>query len=218
MTCVDSTFKRCPLRGHYHKKYGADDVVILETDQLLVPSREELPDFSSFNPRDIFSRVSVLDNSEYYKDLAEYLRFHSKLTPINFGISNEGNCVARDVKIVVTIHDPLKKIEIFLDKKAPRKPSKQKDLSLVNTIKNSTPLIPDISSNYSNQYWCITIQLGKIQAKDTIYSKNSIYVGCDNDFLVEAKFKIFSDDLSEPVENTFELNFNVRSSTVLVKT
>lgn len=204
-----------PLLKQKDKKYGTDDVVILETDQLLVPSREELPDFSSFNPRDIFSRVSVLDNSEYYKDLAEYLRFHSKLTPINFGISNEGNCVARDVKIVVTIHDPLKKIEIFLDKKAPRKPSKQKDLSLVNTIKNSTPLIPDISSNYSNQYWCITIQLGKIQAKDTIYSKNSIYVGCDNDFLVEAKFKIFSDDLSEPVENTFELNFNVRSSTSL---
>lgn len=106
-----------PLLKQKDKKYGADDVVILETDQLLVPSREELPDFSSFNPRDIFSRVSVLDNSEYYKDLAEYLRFHSKLTPINFGISNEGNCVARDVKIVVTIHDPLKKIEIFLDKK-----------------------------------------------------------------------------------------------------
>ena len=51
--------------------------------------------------------------------------------------------------------------------------------------------------------------MGKVQAKDTVISEEAVYIGRKGTGLIEFATSVFSDDLSNPVQEALKISFDV---------
>ena len=181
----------------------------LRTEPLIPPANDTIPSFKfpGSNVADGLSIRSMIPaNEEYYKQLAEYVRFHSALRPFRLSVSNAGTAVAMDVKLVIEAIDPERKFELVHQSDKPERPRKESLATIGMLSKISSPK-PDVECAYSRDRWRIKVTLGKIQAKDTVVSSNVIFVGANSSGELKFDVKIFSDDLPAPAQGMLSLSF-----------
>lgn len=183
-----------------------------ETEPLLPLEAKSIPDFSF--PREygpggmliVHSNIGV--NYDYYRDKAEYLRYYSLLRPVRFAVANNGTAVANDVKVVMMVADPNRELEVSHQRKRPGYPETNIlfDPNRVSRLKEKPS---DVECAYVRDGWRITVKLGKIQAKDTVVSQESLYLGRRASGIIELATSVFSDDLSSPVQEVLAISYVV---------
>lgn len=184
-----------------------------ETVVLNQPDIKCLPDYSPEQPTGPFGisiRTSLqYNNSDFYRDRAEYLRIRSKLRPIRFGVRNDGTALASGVKLTMQISDPTHLVELVLRSDLPTPP--RREWSPIDNIRPITASLvtPDIQVTRTNAGWTVSAQFGKVQAKDTAVTSEELYVGTTKTDSVDLLVSVFADELSNPVTSVLSLAFTV---------
>lgn len=187
--------------------------IAFDTVVLNHPEIKCLPDYS---PKQLTGPFEIsihpgfqYNNSDFYRDRAEYLRTHSKLRPIRFCVRNDGTALASGVKFTMQISDSSHSVEFLLKSDLPKKP--RREWSPIGNIRpiTSSLVAPDIQVTRTNAGWTISAQFGKVQAKDTAVTSEVLYVGTEKTGSVDLPVSVFADELSNPVTSVLSLAFAV---------
>jgi len=188
-------------------------IIHFEIINLSLPELDTIPDYIEPRPSSPFGfshyQLSSMENSDFYRERAEYIRFHSKLRPIKIGVNNEGNAISSGTKLRAQIEDPEHINEILVASRSPRKPKKRWP-----PTDNIRPISfnqkqPDIELTKTKNGWTINAYLGKIQAKDTSLTSEQLYIGTSKNGKIKLDILIFADELSSPISESIELEFKV---------
>lgn len=177
-----------------------------------IPEKAEFPQYAfkyDLESAEIrIASVAVPKNPDFYYKYAKYLQEISRVRGLKLAVRNEGNAVARDVKVVITIKEPLENLIVLHEDDLPDKPSP--DLLAVHPRLLRVPNVnPDIFIKTMPTSFVITCELAKIQAMDSVMSGDTLCIGAYRSRSVECSVEIFSDDLEAPINDTMHLDISV---------
>ena len=171
-----------------------------------LPEDDQFPDYSQ-QLTGVFARYNLdTSNRNYYREKAKYHQEILRIRGFKIGIRNSGSIPARDVKVIFEIASN-NGVFVLSSDKIPKKP-KSDSLSSA-FMRSASHGIPDIDIKKVPAGWRITCQLGKIQPKDTVITKDYFCVGSCTSNLVQIRGQIFSDDLPEPKKEILEIEMEV---------
>ena len=219
---ADDSATRCPLLTaslvYGEGNESSETNVQVETSPILVPSKDVIPSFA-YPDVTVLGGLSIRSispaNPGYYRELAEYIWFRSTLRPFRLSVTNSGSAVAMDVKLVIDAQDPERNFELVHQSNRPERPKKDLLASARLSPKVNMPQ-HDVVCTYMRDRWRITVTLGKIQAKDTVVSREAIFIGTHKSGTLKLEANIFSDDLPAPAQGVFTISYkaNPRELTV----
>lgn len=176
-----------------------------------IPDDEEFPEYGvnyiSIGPSLKTSIPNFSVNRNYYKDKAKYLKAYLRVRAFKLGIKNNGTVPARDVKVIFNILNEENTFTVCMLDDLPDKPSNSA-LSFPH-IQNVHGTVPDVAVKNMLQGWRVTCHLGKIQPKDMAITKDGFCLGSNTSKLLQIAAQVFSDDLPEPMQELFEVVFDV---------
>lgn len=187
------------------------EAVNFEATKPILPDIKRLPDYSppeATGPLGVPMYIGLTHtNRSFYRERAEYLRFHAKLRPVRFVLRNEGTALASGVKLVSELIDPNHSIELVLGSDQPE--VARREWLPFDSIRPNSALVklPDVEVIRTHAGWTIVAHFGKIQAKDTTVTSEQLFVGVTQSRRIELPILVFADELSNPVRSILSLNF-----------
>lgn len=183
-----------------------------KTVNLQMPDIKSLPDYVLDYGHDPLGHYKLLSlgrvNSDFYRERANYLSFVARMRPFRFAVHNFGTAIASGAKIVIHVDATDGMTELVLGHMAPNKPSRENPL-ILNYIGATRRETHNISVSRTSSRWTITVVIGKIQAKDTVHTADSLFVGRSASGEVVLNLSIFADELTTPVCAVQTLLFTV---------
>lgn len=172
----------------------------LEVVNLSLPNKDNIPDHGSKSGIRMF-----YPNRDYYRDMADYLKYIHGFQPLRFTVSNIGEVTVKDVRIEARISNRDVKL---LDKNSfPSKPkprSRPFDVSTQGVIQEHDVTVQDTNDGHR-----IIAHFGKCQPKQTKYSSSYFFIGAEAPSDVSLYCSLFADEISEPIEETLEVEIDV---------
>lgn len=190
-----------------HQTLGCSHLITSTVIQL--PDDRDIPTLREKKP--LIGVQVEQPNSNYYRDVASYLRKHAMLVPLSFHVRNTSTVLAKNVAMQVSWEAPR---EFVVQTDYPKKPKRK-----TNTLYD-TPSILD--SDQSQQierkegFWRQSIDLGNIRPKEAVWSP-TFYTGCSINKIAEALVTIYADNLSTPMKEICEIEFEVDSHEINVE-
>lgn len=157
-----------------------------------------------------YHRYSI-PNQNYYEELFDYYFLKKITVPIAFCIKNTSYIAATDIKIELVV-DSFEDTVFFLPEKELKKmPSANNDpianiKSLPHHMKEMQ-MQPDIKINRVNNFWQIEVYYSKVQAGQTIFTKDLIYLASKKSIDIKLTYHLYADNLPSPIKD--ELNINM---------
>jgi hypothetical protein len=134
-------------------------------------------------------------NRDFFREAASYLSFKDAFVPIGLAIRNPSDMALHDARVEIQIH---KSSTLFVatEDEAPRKPEKVDSLLAVGP---SLSYCPTVSLRRYDDRVSIIVNLGKIQAKQAIFSAAYFFIaGPKDNQSVRLEATIYTDELPEP--------------------
>jgi hypothetical protein len=186
-------------------------VLKFSTDAV-IPDYEESTSYSQFDI--LASRRTV--NKDYYRELLNYYYWKKISHPISFCISNLSDITATDIKIEIMVKADEDNITFLLEDKLPEEPSASHDyLENLPNIKSLPEHIaemqikPDIMIKLIENTWHIDVRFQKVQAGQTVFTKDIIYFSPKKEGEVSFNYKIFADNLPSPTQENLSVDVQV---------
>lgn len=213
----DASDKRSPILNiqfaNTEKSTLLGSSLDIDTIALDVPDDSAIPGYGlSAGP---FTINLVMENANFYRELAEYMKIISSLRSLNFAVTNSGGMVAHNVRVEVAIKDKSENIFLISEDDLPAKPVKSKFNIMPNVRGINVP--SDIYVKKNPKSWFVTIDLDKIQPKRTVYTESTLFVGSAISSTLELKCNIYADNLSDPIIKSLKINVNPVHHTLTVK-
>jgi Putative DNA-binding domain len=146
-------------------------------------------------------------NSKFYFQYAKWLQTTRRFKGLYLSVKNTGS-VARDVKLVVTIKKITEDIEVCEKDDLPHKPA-----PTIYDFGRLTPHSvfnkPDVICTATEDGWRIEAHLGKIQAMDTVITRDLLCIGARKTIEIPITAEIFSDELTNPVQEQLTVRVDV---------
>ena len=173
----------------------AVDIQVLN---LSTPRKSEIPDLEE-ERRGIYGieigpwRV----NRSYYRELTDYIRITEQLRGFNIAVSNDGDIVAQGVRVIFEFPDDEDLLRFMDESDVPGKPRSKWAMFEPNLPR--VPTVPlDVVVRRHGQHWRVEVSLGKIQPKDTAWSRNLLFLGAKESGTFILPAQIFADNLAKP--------------------
>lgn len=147
--------------------------------------------------------VDSVTNGNYYSDFATYFKKNESTAFIKFGIRNNGNMVARDVRAVVVFHNLPVGSSVFHERHLPETPN---NLNFAKIQKIQFHKSYNLGVEEQPTVHEAHIKFGKIQSKDTSICKERLCIRVTRSCQISAQFTIYSDDLDSPVTEELLIN------------
>lgn len=182
-----------------------------------VPKAKDIPDYGIKKTRlsdYTFEVPDMLNNKDFYRERVEYWRKNSIVHAFKIGIKNTGRIPIRDVKVVFNILNENNSIIVCKVSDLPKQPTRSS--LLIRNLHEILSTKNDVSVKSSQDGWRVICELGKIQPKDMVSTMGDFYLGSTETKLIKIEAQIFSDDLAEPKNETFEVFFNVDQKTLTI--
>lgn len=183
---------------------------ILELPQgAVIPDYKENKSFNQFEAVVSYNRV----NKNYYRELIDFYYWTLILQPIAFCISNSSSIVAIDIKVEILLDAD--DIYLRLKDELPTRPHIRDDYLLDNMKSLPEHLAamqnkPDITIKLIGNKWHINVLFQKVQAGQTVFTKDTIYFSSKKEGKMELKCKIFADNLPASVEENLSIDVTVK--------
>lgn len=176
-----------------------------------MPELSELPDFRSAQKvADLNLLITSEINRSFYREYALYLFQTSALMPVGFVVQNLSSFLIHNAR--VEIQYPVREGVLFLEEADyPERPQRYYDrLSRAFDIPISPILrstAGDVEVFKRNDYWEISVLLGSIQPKASIWS-DTLYIACldSENPIVEIEASIFMDQ-GDPLQVPLVISF-----------
>lgn len=196
-----------------------DKSITVEATNVEIPSESDFPLYGvQYHDAGPGLRIAPLNdfyNHDYYSEYAKWYKTIQRFKGVHLCVKNTGNSVARDVKVVITIGKGSSDIEVCEEDDLPRKPSTMTH-SLSPHLMRGMADRPDVVCKPTLDGWRVVSELGKVQAMDTVVSRDLLCVGANKSVDISMTVEIFSDDLSQPVTEQLSLRFDVADQKLLV--
>lgn len=208
---IKSTYRSFPSLEAFLVSGKHDDIVEKRIARKLInakiPDDEQFPDYSI---KRIDGSVNLsVGNWDYYREKARYFQAYSRVRAFKLGIRNLGEVPARDVKIVFDIANEDKMSIVCKRDDLPDKPLKSKNFDGLPFKHNAINKTPYVAVKTTLQGWRVTCHLGKIQPKDMVVTNDYFCLGAVISKSIMINAQIFSDDLPEPKQEMFMIDFEV---------
>lgn len=190
------------------------DSLDIDTVVLTVPNDFGIPDYGRQNAGP-FSINLGMENTDFYRKLAEYMKIIASVRSLNFAVTNSGRMVAHNVRVEAVIKDIPGNIFLMSECNLPTQPVKSR-LILTGNV-HGINASSDICVKKNPKSWFVTIDLNKIQPKRTVYTESTLFVGTAISSTLELKCNIYADNLSEPIIKSLKINVNPVYHTLTVK-
>ena len=174
---------------------------LITSTVLQLPDDRDIPSLHEKKP--LIGVQLEQPNSNYYRDVASYLRKHAMLVPLSFHVRNTSTVLAQNVAIQVSWEAPQ---EFVVQRDYPKEPKRN------TSPLNDTPSI--LNSNQPQQierkdgFWRQSIDLGNIRPKEAVWSP-TFYTGCSINKIAEALVTIYADNLSTPIKEICKIEFEI---------
>jgi hypothetical protein len=171
-----------------------------------VPEEESIPDFG--RPADpIFGTSSqILNNPDFYRELATYFRDTACLVPLGLAVTNSSATVARGALLTLEF-DATSGILMLDDSEKPAIPSRER---IVGPTRASIPARDRaIEVCHHGNIIEARMELAAVQPGVTAWSSNVVHVGAQKNAFVRPRVNISAHNLPSPL--SFEIAISVRA-------
>ncbi len=169
-----------------------------------LPERSEIPTLGS-------GMVSVMKNSNYYREVADYIYEDMLLTEIRLRVRNIGNHVADSPKVVLRTSIDGK---LIIKEKAQPWPSRESTGLNPAAVAGINPIgAQTIEVEQSEGDWLITAELDDIQPKADIWSP-TFFLGATKDTTATFESTIYGNNISEPEKQELNAVFETESGEI----
>lgn len=148
-------------------------------------------------------------NEDYYFDFAKYIKQMQSLSIIKIGVKNEGNLVARDVRVEIDFDELPEGSSIFHENQLPNQP-KQKNVYTVPIVREldialhtNNLNVTTISNGYRAKF-----TFGKIQTKESKVCEECLCLKIMGKCKINGNVTIYSDDLETPERMNLFIDIN----------
>lgn len=185
----------------------------ISTIALDVPDDSAIPGYGlSTGP---FTINLGMENTNFYRELAEYMKIRASVKSLNFAVTNSGGMVAHNVRVEAEIKDISENIFLMSEDDIPNQPVKSK-LNMIANIRGIN-VSSDIHVKKNPKSWLVTIDLDKIQPKRTVYTESTLFVSTAISSTLELKCNIYADNLSDPIIKSLKIKVNPEHRILTVK-
>lgn len=147
-------------------------------------------------------------NTEYQKQLYEYVERVALIKPVVFVVKNSGSTSITGAKIQVDIPF-MQGLEVVDPDDYPQRPAK----SFIGTVTPLSALLARRPSSVSvvrhRDTWRVTVDMGKIRPKDSAWMEEPFYVGSKSNCSLELNARVFAENL--PVPSTVPLVVKIKT-------
>ncbi len=196
--------------GDQAKRSLLGDSLSLETCNIHLPEKGEIPDYYSRNSKGsgFIAFSDKINNEDYYREFAKFLYTYSLLQPISFVIVNSGGVLARDVRFEIEIPDADKKWQFCEKSDMPEQPTVEKNRFSMVSMKGIGPS-SDLCASFTGDIWVISGGVDKVQPKSKEWTYNRLYFGSNMSSDIVLPIKIFADNLPEPIMKELKVHIEV---------
>jgi len=188
------------------KRFKLDSNPTFATVCLDVPEDAQIPAFGQ--NYGLMAKIGY-ENEDFYSDLAAYLRDSVYLQPLGVSVANVSTVTAQQV--VVRLEFAEDDIEIM---SAGGRPAEAVKDRMMKMMRPNALLRSGISVIQHEGGTEVKIELGDIQPGTSAWSDQPFYLGSRKSKSISVKTSISGHNLSEPIELTFSLTFNVEPRTI----
>ena len=207
---------------------GEHDEIRLESVEHSVvigkmPDADEFPLYGELDHPAHVHKLAMLSSflgrktRKYYSEFAEYYRQIQSFVALKVGVLNEGNLVARDVKVVIDFQGLPVGSVVFHERKVPERPMPEDNMPLLHNFTRS-PSIYYLSIKTIPEGYRADINFGKVQSKDSAICFENLYLEITDSCQISASVKIYSDDLEIPEKHSLNISVNAEEKTYSVST
>lgn len=197
----------------------------IELDSTLLKFNGSIPEYKENNNtwQSEIVRTSLFNvNSNYYKQLFDYYYLQSLINPIAFCLKNPSDVAVTDIKIEL-IADPLDNTVLFLLQKELKKmPSARIDpMSNIKSIPQhlqEMQIKPDIKISRVNTSWHLEVCFSKVQAGQTVFSNDLIYIASKRSIDIKFIYQIFADNLPIPIKGNLNITIHTNEKIIDLNT
>jgi Putative DNA-binding domain len=172
-----------------------------------------IPDFKDRTARLPFEPPSR-PNSNYYREMVSYVRFKSHVGNFNIAVVNDGDVLAQDVRVVFEAGDPNDCFVLYDKRDWPRAPESHWPTLAMPRLPVQSGLPLDVTVKHVGKSWHVEAALGKIQPKDTSWTRNKLMIGASISGIYTISAKIFADNLACPVSCDVQVDVKVTDKSV----
>jgi hypothetical protein len=165
------------------------------------------------NPRLVSAEMAILTASrDPYEPrpetIWEFRREMALIRPVWFHFKNTGRVTSTGTRLELII--PKKRdLVLYDDASKPERPRSQFDIGIGRAVALVTPL----EANDFADHWKVNIDAGKLQPEGEKWVSSPLYLGSRSSQEVEARGRIFADNLPKPIDVLFHFKFDaVRGS------
>lgn len=184
----------------------------------LIPKYER--ENTSFN--NVINYPHTISNQDYYKELVNYYYWKNIVSPIAFYLQNTSDISVTDIKIELIIDSSKDIVSLMLEKELKKVPSPTYDpllniKSLPQHMKEMQ-IKPDIKINQVNDSWHIEVYFSKVQAGQTIFSKDLIYLASKKSIDIRLAYQVFADNLPSPIKGDLNIDMHINEKDINLDT
>lgn len=192
--------------------------LISDVTLLNISCPDNIPDYSDRKESGLFSISSFTMNQvnrDYYRELVVYYYVLFKTTKIGFVIKNSSDTIATDVKVEILVDIKPKKYGFFEFDRFPKLP--QTHFNFLGNIKPISQQLweiqikPDITIDHLKDRWLIEVWFQKVQPKQTVFTKDIVYLATNETCNIELCSRIFADNLPNPIEERLKIDSKVKN-------
>jgi hypothetical protein len=181
------------------------------SQSLEVPSPESLPRYGK--PPRTFYGISVdsldMENSEYYREIAAYLRDTTFLCPVGLAVANPSTNVAEQV--VVTLEFNAGGVTALGEEAKPPLPS----TSCIPHLHPMRPQQPErVEVRKFGELYEVRSHIGTVQPGTTAWSREAFYIGARKTTAVTVKVTLSANNLRIPVSGVAAFSIEATSRRV----
>lgn len=172
---------------------------------LLVPKKEEIPDYEEKTFGYNYPRISIGGpNNDFYRELAEYYYWREICGPFAFYIENVSGSPALGVKVELSA--PINERYGFLKKsEIPREPSRSYYPDFRGNMVAEQLIKPDTKITKAIDKWLIEIEIPRLQPRSSYCSTENVYFFSLENLTVNLEVAIYSDNLPVPIKSRLSI-------------
>ena len=172
----------------------------LRSHVLTVPEPSDIPDYRIRQAGPLPSPMAPQAHPNYYRKLARYTQATRLVSPVWLAVANSGEEVALDTRLEMTIAGADDGIVALDEYDYPDVPLKQYNPLSMHTPRTVTHFNADVQVKKVADSWLVSARTDKVQAKSTEWFSSPFYLGATSTRGVEARVRVFADNLTAPHE------------------
>jgi len=188
-------------------------VPVLESHVLEIPPRRNIPDFRSSRSAPYGGLSGTFELRNYYRELATFTRTNRLLSPVWIAVENMGTSAALDVRLEIAISGANGGLYLLDSGEYPEVPQKEYDTTRMLANAAVPRQHPDLEVVRVGDDWLVVGRAEKVQAKSTVWFKDSVYIGSEVTQVVEWRVKAFADNLPSPHQQALSMEIRSRVET-----